>query len=250
MTITEFQQTLYTLFDRDLLEKFPNEWGLTTRGKEPITRVGFATNLTNETAIASCEAGVDLLLTHHDAWPFLHGMKESCMRILQEADLSHFYIHLPLDDVEFGTNTSLARRLGGRIVDQTHLCEEQFLCGRIAEFQPSVPFNELVHKIEIVLGESVKSWRHHDRPVSRLCIVTGGGMMTSDVKEAVDHQCDAYLTGEKVLYTVEYARFAGINLVVGSHTYTEIFGVEGLAQQLLRHHPSLTVMQIVEAHVE
>ncbi len=75
-------------------------------------------------------------------------------------------------------------------------------------------------------------------------------MGTSDVKEAVEQQCDAYLTGEKVLYTIEYARFAGINLLVGSHTFTEIFGVEGLIGQLLRHHPSLTAIRIAEAHNE
>ncbi len=74
--------------------------------------------------------------------------------------------------------------------------------------------------------------------------------MTADVKEAFDLQCDAYLTGEKMLYTVEYARFAGIDLIVGSHTFTEIFGVEGFANELVRHHPSLTVVRIAEAHME
>ena len=45
--------------------------------------------------------------------------------------------------------------------------------------------------------------------------------MTSDVKDAVDRNCDVYITGEKFLYTVQYAKFAGINIIVGSHTYTE-----------------------------
>lgn len=96
----------------------------------------------------------------------------------------------------------------------------------------------------------MKSWQHPDRLIYHLGIVTGGGGMTADIKEAVDHQCDAYMTGEKMLYTIEYARFAGINLIVGSHTFTEIFGVEGLIRHILRQHSSLTAVQLVEAHIE
>lgn len=249
MTIAEFEQTIYSLFGRSILERFPDEWGVTTRGKEPIRRMGYATNLTPETAIAAREAGVELLITHHDAWPFLYGMKEACLRALQEANISHFFIHLPLDDASFGTNASLAERLGGHVVERTHL-EKGFSCGCIVEFQPAASFIELVQRTEKVLDESVKAWQHHDRPLSRLCIVTGAGMATSYVKEAVDHQCDAYMTGEKLLYTVEYARFVGINVIVGSHTFTEILGVEGLAKQLVCHNPSLTVIQITEEHIE
>ncbi len=49
MKLAEFAQTIYTLFSRDTLDRFPDEWGLTTRGREPVTRLGYATNLTTET---------------------------------------------------------------------------------------------------------------------------------------------------------------------------------------------------------
>jgi len=250
MTIAEFEQTIHTLFGRHILERFSEEWGLTTRGREPVTHIGYATNLTPETTIAAREAGVELLITHHDAWPFLYGMKEACLLSLQEAGVSHFFIHLPLDDAEFGTSASLAERLGGHIIGRTHSYKDLLAVGRIVEFQPHIPFSELVQRTENALDESVRGWQHHDRPVSRLCIAAGGGGITTHVKEAVDQACDTYLTGEKSLYTVEYARFAGINLIIGSHTFTEIYGVEGLIKQLVRHHPSLTAIRITEAHIE
>ncbi len=34
----------------------------------------------------------------------------------------------------------------------------------------------------------------------------------------MDLGCDAYFTGEKILYTIQYAKQANINLIVGSHT--------------------------------
>ncbi len=86
---------------------------------------------------------MDLLITHHDAWPFLFGMKEACLRILEDADIAHFFIHLPLDDADFGTSASLVNCLGGHIIDRTDLYMEQFYCGRTVEFQPSIPFAEV-----------------------------------------------------------------------------------------------------------
>ncbi len=74
--------------------------------------------------------------------------------------------------------------------------------------------------------------------------------MTNDVKAAVDRKCDAYITGEKTLYTVEYARFAGINLFVGSHTFTEIFGVESLAAKVKDHFGDIDMMKLKEDHIE
>lgn len=39
--------------------------GVTVRGKDAVRRVGYAVNLTPETAKAAVDAGADLLVTHH-----------------------------------------------------------------------------------------------------------------------------------------------------------------------------------------
>ena len=51
---------------------------------------------------------------------------------------------------------------------------------------------------------------------------------------AVENGCDTYVTGEYVLYSQQYAQHVGMNLLVGSHTNTEILGVEAMAQRLAR----------------
>ena len=38
------------------------------------------------------------------------------MELLEEHDIAHFYIHLPLDYAEFGTCNSLLRELGWNIL--------------------------------------------------------------------------------------------------------------------------------------
>lgn len=250
MKLSEVQTCILSLFDAEKLERFPDEWAFRAAGDGDVSRVGYATNLTPETVEEAVRNEVGLMITHHDAWDFLYGMKEYCMGKLQEHGISHCFFHLPLDDADFGTSASLAKALGLRIVEKSNLYRDTFYCGRIGEFNAAVEFECLRGSLENLLGEPVRAWKSHDRPIKRVCVAAGGGLMTNDVKDAVDGTCDAYITGEKTLYTVEYARFAGINLFVGSHTFTEIFGVENLAAKVKDRFGDIDVMKLKEDHIE
>lgn len=59
-----------------------------------------------------------------------------------------------------------------------------------------------------------------------------------------------YITGEKVLYTVEYAKFVEINLIIGSHTFTEIFGIESLAKKIKEKYSNIEIIKLKEEHLE
>jgi putative NIF3 family GTP cyclohydrolase 1 type 2 len=177
-------------------------------------------------------------------------MKERCRALLQEHGIGHAFFHAPLDGADFGTSASLAHRLGARITARSNPYRDVFYCGRIGEFDPPLDFEGLRQRLQEVLGEPVRAWQHHDRPIRRVCITTGGGFMTGEVAEAVKHGCDAYITGEKLLYTVQYARFAGIDLLVGSHTFTECFGVGSLAEKIRQQFPEVELVRLHEEHLE
>ena len=100
------------------------------------------------------------------------------------------------------------------------------------------------------LGEPVRAWQNNDRPIERICIVCGGGFITDYIKEAVDCGCDAFITGEKILYSVEFAQFVGINLLVGSHTGTEFPGVESLARRVAEKLPDMQLVRLHEEPIE
>lgn len=110
-------------------------------------------------------------------------------------------------------------------------------------------FGAVAASFEAALHEPVRTRRHNDAPVSSVCVVTGGGHTTDLLKEAVDLGCDAYITGEKTLYTVEYARFAGLNLLVGSHTGTELPGTEALARRVAQA-CAIEAVRLAEPRVE
>ena len=249
MKLKEIEQYILGLFTTGDNENFHEESGITVRGTEDIKRVGYCTNLTLETIEEARKNNVDLIVTHHDAWEFIYGLKESCKEKLLEYNISHYFNHLPLDDCDFGTNNSLIEKLGLEIIEKTHK-EEGFFCGRVAEFREPINFKDLVERIEIVLEEPVQSWQFNDREIKRVGLVCGGGGFTTDVREAVERNCDVYITGEKVLYTIEYAKFVGINLIVGSHTFTEVFGIQSLAKKIKDKYKDIEIVRLKEEHLE
>lgn len=226
----------------------PGEFGVTCRACDVVGRIGYATNLTPEVVGAAIEHEVDLVITHHDAWDFVYGMKAECIDLLTKGGISHLFAHLPLDAADFGTAAALGQALGGQVREKM-ASYEGFLCGRICALPEPVDLPDFVRRVEDVCEEPVQSWRNSDEPVRTFGVVPGGGALTSYVKECVDRECDLYITGEKDLYTVQYAQYAGIHLVVGSHTFTEVFGVEALVNLIASEYPEITAARLHEPHL-
>lgn len=249
MRLAEVEEFIESLFETRRNDCFDRESGVTARGAEEIKTVGYCTNLTLDTVGEAIRNGVDLMVTHHDAWDSMFGLKEACLERLLEAGISHYFNHLPLDDCDFGTNNSLAEKLGLRILEKSHL-EDGFYCGRIAEFSEATTLEELAGRLELILEEPVQAWEFRGGPIRRVGLVCGGGGLTPDLREASEKGCDAYITGEKTLYTIEYARFVGMDLIIGSHTFTEVFGVESLAKRIKMRFRDMEIVRLTEDHLE
>lgn len=48
---------------------------------------------------------------------------------------------------------------------------------------------------------------------------------------------------------MQHAKFKGINLIVGSHTFTEVFGVESLVLKLKERDNSIEITRLNEDHL-
>ena len=249
MRLVEIERFIISLFESSENEHFHEQSGTTVEGTEEIRRIGYCTNLTLDTIEEGKKNNVDLIITHHDAWDFIFGLKEACRKKLTEYNMSHYFTHLPLDDCNFGTNNSLIEKLGLSIIKKSHN-EDGFYCGRIAEFDEEIEFEELVRKLEMILEEPTKAWRFKDGRIKRVGLVCGGGGSTADVREAFEKNCDVYITGEKVLYTIEYAKFVGMNLIIGSHTFTELLGIESLAGKIADKYSDVNIIRLSEEHLE
>ncbi len=249
MNTTELVKIIENCFETQENPNFKIETGLLYATPNDVKRVGYCTNLTLDVIEQAKENHIDMILTHHDAWDFIYGLKEACIEKLKLYNISHYFVHLPLDDCSFGTNESLVKKINFETTKKTHL-EDGFWCGRVAEVENPISFDELVSNLETVLEEPVRSWKFNDRPVKRIGIVCGGGGLTNHIKESVDEKCDVYITGERVLYSIEYAQFVGMNLIVGSHTFTELFGVESLAIKLDTLTEGIEYVKLNERRIE
>jgi len=249
MKLDQIVECIEGLFETTSNPNFKAESGVTVDSSKDIKTVGYCTNLTLEVIEKAKLNSVDLIITHHNAWGFIYGLSAACTEKLQEYEISHYYNHLPLDDCDFGTNDTLLERLNLKIIEKTHE-EDGFFCGRVAEFDEAIEFSELVSKLETLLEEPVKAWQFNDRKVKRIGLVCGGGGLTPHLKIGVDKGCDVYITGEKILYTIEYAQHVNMSLIIGSHTFTETLGVESLVVKLKERLETLEVVKIEERHLE
>lgn len=251
MKTSEFEQLLPSLFGK-WLSTFEDEgeFGFTYRVEKDVKRIAYATNLTPETVKKAAQANADLLLTHHDAWDFLYDMRDECLEELKRHEISHFFIHLPLDFVEFGTCTSLFEQIEIDEITQYSNFENDKEYPGLGIFHTALSFSELKSRLESKLDEPVRAWQNHDRPVKKVAILTGAGNNSAYIKFAKENDCDAFITGERTLYSVQYAKFAGVNLYVGSHTYTEIFGVESFGKKVKESYPEIDLILIKEDHIE
>ena len=249
LNIHQFEQSIQKLFNRELLQEFEDDFGFTYKADRTITTIGYCTNLSIETIEEAAKHHVDLMLTHHDAWDFIYGLKDDCVKKLKEYNISHFWIHGPLDFIEFGTSTSLMNVLGiDRVIKYSIYDNGEF--PGIGEWNDPIDIAVLVKRMEDQLNEPIRVWRNHHQKVKKVGVLTGAGHSTDLIKLALDEGCDSYITGEASLYTIQYAQFVGINLLVGSHTFTEIFGVASLAQKLKDLNSSISLIELKETHFE
>ena len=247
MRVEEIVDRIHALFATRDNAHFQEESGVTHDAGLEVSHIGYATNLTVDVIEAAREMGVGLIVTHHDAWGFIGNLKETCMALLERYEISHYYNHLPLDDADFGTNASLAKAIGLTVIKRVNE-ENGFMCGLIGEFDEPLRFESVVKVCEECLAERVQAWKFHDRPIKRVHILCGAGHLTSDMAVSLEESCDLYLTGERILYSVAYAKLNRLNLVVGSHTFTELFGVRGMLERA--GFEGVAVDEIKEEHIE
>lgn len=231
MTFLEFIDHLKTCLEPIRMEEFPGEFGFTDHADGPIRSIGYATNHDPRTVAKAVELGVDALLTHHDAWEFLYELRTTALHELEQAGISHTFVHLPLDAAPFGTAATLAGLLELKIFED-FARYEGLPCGRVCEASRDETLDALASRMRTVTKGGVRVWRFGPETARRIGITTGGGSLTDILHEAAGLGCDTYITGEANLYTVQYARHLGLNLLIGTHTHTEFPGVESLAKRL------------------
>src|SRR5437667_585358 len=226
--------------------------GLQIENSGRATRVGAAVDVSTRVFTEAARKKIDLLIVHHGLfWPGLQPVRSALRRQLQIAfanDIALYSAHLPLDiHRKVGNNAELARALGLPLGVRGHV--RAFKSGDMSpqsksarpfleeKGQPiglkvdaSMPRSELVRKLRIALNGPVKVFDSGPKRTRLVGIVTGGG--GSEIYRVAQENIDTFITGEAPHWAAVAAEELGMNLLLGGHYATEVFGVKALAAHL------------------
>jgi len=206
--------------------------GLQIENSGRVTRLGAAVDVSTRVLTKAAEKNVDLLIVHHGLfWPGLQPVTKSLRRQLQlafENDIALYSAHLPLDvHRKIGNNAQLVAALGLKSA-QPFLEERGQPVG--LKMRVAIPRAELVRKLRKVLNGRVKVFDFGPKQTHAIGIVTGAA--GSEIYRVAQEDIDTFITGEAPHWAAVAAEELGMNLLVGGHYATEIFGVKALAAHL------------------
>ena len=228
---------LVTYTDRFLRIRDVGDWdnalnGLQIENSGRVTRIGAAVDVSTRVLTEAAKQDVDLLMVHHGLfWPGLQPIRGPLRRQLRlafENDVALYSAHLPLDiHSKVGNNAQLAAALGLKSA-QPFLEEKGQPVG--LKIRASVPRSELVRKLQKALNGPVKIFGFGPKQARAIGIVTGAA--GSEIYRVADEGIDTFITGEAPHWAAVAAEEVGVNLLLGGHYATEVFGVKALAEHL------------------
>ena len=206
--------------------------GLQIENSGRVTRIGAAVDVSTRVLTEAREKDVDLLIVHHGLfWPGLQPIRDALrrqLRIAFENDIALYSAHLPLDiHPRVGNNAQLVAALGLKST-QPFLEEKGQSVG--LKILASVQRDELVRKLQEELNGTVKVFAFGPKRTRAFGVVTGAA--GSEIYRVADEGIDTFITGEAPHWAAVAAEELGINLLLGGHYATEVFGVQALAAHL------------------
>ncbi|MBU0504945.1 MAG: Nif3-like dinuclear metal center hexameric protein [bacterium] len=199
-----------------------------------VKKIGLAVDASLSTFKKAKKQGCDLLITHHGLFwgkeQAITGTHYKRIKYLIENDLPLIALHLPLDlHAKYGNNIELARLLGLKKVKKFGAYHGATI-GFSGEFTKVITRKKFISLCENKLGTKCTSLDFGSDKIKKVGIVSGGG--SSALMEAKEKGMDVLLTGDGPHQNFHDALDSEINIVYGSHYYTETVGIKALGKAL------------------
>jgi len=206
--------------------------GLQIENSGSVTKIGASVDVSTRVLEAAAKQNVDLLIVHHGLfWPGLQpvtGVLRRQLELAFENNIALYSVHLPLDlHPQVGNNALLAAALG--LKSNLPFFEEK---GQMIGLKAgaSLPRDELNRKLKKALSGSVKAFMFGPKKTGTIGVITGGA--GSEIYKVAQEGIDTFITGEAPHWAAVAADELGMNLLLGGHYATEVFGVKALASRL------------------
>src|SRR5215469_2937799 len=228
---------ILTYADRFLRVRNVGDWdnalnGLQIDNSGQVTRIGAAVDASTRVLTEAAKRNIDFLIVHHGLfWPGVQPIRGALRRQLRlafENNIALYSAHLPLDiHPRVGNNAQLVATLGLKS-PRPFLEEKGQPVG--LKIRVSLQRNRLVRKLEKVLNGPVKVFDFGPKQTRAIGVVTGAA--GSEIYRVAQEGIDTFITGEAPHWAAVAAEELGLNLLLGGHYATEVFGVKTLAAHL------------------
>jgi len=216
-----------------------------THGRQ-VKKIGWAVDADLESIRIAGKEKVDFLIVHHGLF-WGNSALDRKMRVkriweARRLGVAIYSSHLPLDaHPELGNSIGLLRALG---LGDSKRKSFGMAMGRAIGWKVEgvkIRISDLGFRIRDLRsnqGEKVRRWdgvkviEAGPKICRRIGIVTGG---FGDLDQVVTAGLDTLITGEADYATEIKAKELGINLILGGHRETEVFGAKNLAGEMLPH---------------
>ena len=206
--------------------------GLQVSHNRIVKKIGWAVDADMESIRKAGKEKVDFLIAHHGIfWGSSALDRKMRSKRIQEAKrlgVAIYSSHLPLDaHPELGNSIGLLRALG---LGDSRRKQFGIAMGRAIGWKVKGgrwKLRDLVNRMTRVTGRKAVVLGGGPKTCRRIGIVTGG---FGDLDQVVQARLDTLITGEADYPTEVKAKELGINLILGGHRETEVFGVRELAR--------------------
>jgi len=207
--------------------------GLQVSHNKPVKKVGWAVDADIESIRKAGKEKVDFLIVHHGLFwgstPLDRKIRAERIRLAKRLGVAIYSSHLPLDaHPELGNSIGLLKALR---LEKGRRKRFGKAMGREIGFMVEgrrESLSQLANKMSRATGRKAVVLGRGPKVCRKIGIVTGG---FGDLEQVVKAGLDTLITGEADYPTEVKAKELGINLILGGHWETEVFGVRELASR-------------------
>jgi dinuclear metal center YbgI/SA1388 family protein len=208
--------------------------GLQVTHRRQIKKIGWAVDADMESIQRAGKEKVDFLIVHHGLFwgssVLDRKIRAKRIRLAKKLGVAIYSSHLPLDaHPELGNSIGLLRALG---LGGSKRKPFGVAMGRAIGWKVEggrLELRKLVNRLSRVTGRKTVVLGCGTKICRKIGIVTGG---FEDLDQVVKAGLDTLVTGEVDYPTEVKAKELGINLILGGHRETEVFGARRLAHCL------------------
>ena len=226
-------------------------------GSREVTKILVALDPFEHVCREAAEVGAQLIVTHHPLifQPLPNVTDETSIgrsvMLLCSHGISAINAHTNLDCAPGGVNDVLAAKLGlgdVRVINPSGLDENGrewglLRCGEI----PQQPLEAFLATVKDSLGCEGLRYVSGGKPVRKVAV--GGGSCAGGMLEALDANCDTFVTADVKYNQFWDAKELGLNLIDAGHFYTENPVCAYLAEKIQGAFPEIQV-QISKIHAD